>query len=116
MTQPLVSIKPHVGSFDGYASLFGVPDLAQDVVLSGAFAQSLHNAAVPRASGYCGNMIRASLLASLRKWLRTGADFMCAVRSICRWDADRNYLPCCSKGRWRDCPLATRRSERAGMR
>ena len=41
MTQPLVPIKPPVGSFDGYASLFGVPDLAQDVVLSGAFAQSL---------------------------------------------------------------------------
>lgn len=41
MTQPLVPIKPLVGSFDGYASLFGVPDLAQDVVLSGAFAQSL---------------------------------------------------------------------------
>ena len=30
-----------IGSFDGYASLFGVPDLAQDVVSTGAFLHSL---------------------------------------------------------------------------
>jgi HK97 family phage prohead protease len=30
-----------VGQFDGYASLFGVPDLARDVVLAGAFQDSL---------------------------------------------------------------------------
>jgi uncharacterized protein len=29
------------GLFDGYASLFGVPDLSRDVVVSGAFAESL---------------------------------------------------------------------------
>jgi HK97 family phage prohead protease len=29
------------GVFDGYASLFGVPDLGRDVVVEGAFAESL---------------------------------------------------------------------------
>ena len=29
------------GLFDGYASLFGVPDLARDVVMAGAFQDSL---------------------------------------------------------------------------
>ena len=32
---------PLVGRFDGYASLFGVPDLAGDVVSAGAFKDSL---------------------------------------------------------------------------
>ena len=31
-----------VGEFDGYASLFGQPDLGRDVVASGAFGDSLH--------------------------------------------------------------------------
>ena len=32
-----------VGEFDGYASLFGVPDLGRDVVASGAFGDSLQS-------------------------------------------------------------------------
>ena len=32
---------PAAGVFDGYASLFGVPDLARDVVMAGAFHDSL---------------------------------------------------------------------------
>lgn len=31
-----------VGEFDGYASLFGLPDLGRDVVARGAFDKSLH--------------------------------------------------------------------------
>lgn len=34
-------VEPASGEFEGYASLFGVPDLARDVVMPGAFAESL---------------------------------------------------------------------------
>jgi uncharacterized protein len=47
MTQKSVSITAlqplSVGIFDGYASLFGVPDLSRDVVMAGAFQQSLRH-------------------------------------------------------------------------
>jgi HK97 family phage prohead protease len=36
-----LSLPDRPGSFDGYASVFGVPDLARDVVMQGAFRQSL---------------------------------------------------------------------------
>ncbi len=42
--KPVQSIAPpalSLGVFDGYASLFGMPDLAQDVVIAGAFQESL---------------------------------------------------------------------------
>ena len=38
---PSSSTQQTTGVFDGYASLFGVPDLAQDVVMAGAFQQRL---------------------------------------------------------------------------
>jgi HK97 family phage prohead protease len=37
---PLTSLEPD-GVFEGYASLFGIADLGKDVVMPGAFAESL---------------------------------------------------------------------------
>ena len=36
-----VSLPDGSGVFEGYASLFGVPDMARDVVVTGAFQKSL---------------------------------------------------------------------------
>ena len=36
-----LSLPDRAGLFQGYASLFGVPDMARDVVMPGAFRQSL---------------------------------------------------------------------------
>jgi uncharacterized protein len=40
LSEPLAAIDPD-GTFEGYASLFGVADLGKDVVVQGAFADSL---------------------------------------------------------------------------
>jgi HK97 family phage prohead protease len=40
LAEPLTGIDPD-GTFEGYASLFGVPDLGKDVVTAGAFGESL---------------------------------------------------------------------------
>jgi HK97 family phage prohead protease len=40
-TMPSPVTQHSTGVFDGYASVFGVPDLAQDVVVAGAFQDSL---------------------------------------------------------------------------
>lgn len=40
LSQPLAAVEPD-GTFEGYASLFNVPDLGKDVVMPGAFAESL---------------------------------------------------------------------------
>jgi hypothetical protein len=40
LAEPMAGIDPD-GVFEGYASLFGVPDLGKDVVMPGAFADSL---------------------------------------------------------------------------
>lgn len=34
------------GYFEGYASLFGIPDLSRDIVLRGAFSETLQNTGV----------------------------------------------------------------------
>ena len=39
MTGPLRSVE--TGLFEGYASLFGLPDLSRDIVLPGAFRETL---------------------------------------------------------------------------
>ncbi len=36
-----LALPEQPGSFEGYASVFGVPDMARDVVMPGAFQQSL---------------------------------------------------------------------------
>lgn len=41
LTIPSLKTQQTTGVFDGYASVFGVPDLAQDVVMAGAFHDSL---------------------------------------------------------------------------
>ena len=38
----------HAGLFRGYASIFNSPDLAQDVIMPGAFAHSLHRRGTKR--------------------------------------------------------------------
>ena len=40
LTEPLTTIEQS-GVFEGYASLFGIADLGKDVVVPGAFADSL---------------------------------------------------------------------------
>ncbi len=40
LTEPIARIE-NEGSFEGYASVFGVPDLGKDIVMQGAFRQSL---------------------------------------------------------------------------
>ncbi len=40
LAEPSLAVS-RAGDFAGYASLFGVPDLGRDVVLPGAFAESL---------------------------------------------------------------------------
>lgn len=40
LTEPVTTIAQD-GVFEGYASLFGIADLGRDVVMSGAFAESL---------------------------------------------------------------------------
>lgn len=40
LTEPIAHVE-NEGLFEGYASIFGVPDLGKDIVMSGAFRQSL---------------------------------------------------------------------------
>lgn len=47
------------GTFEGYASLFDAEDMGRDVVMRGAFAESLR-AKAPPASKCCSSMIRQS--------------------------------------------------------
>ena len=49
----LASIDTATGTFAGYASLFGVPDLGGDVVMKGAFRRSL--ASVARKASSCSS-------------------------------------------------------------
>lgn len=75
--QPALAIEDVelAGSLSGYASVFGLPDLRNDVVGRGALARSLAKAAC-RACGCSGSMMRRSQSASGRQSARMRAAFM----------------------------------------
>ena len=80
----LLPHKPHkvseTGLFEGYASLFGIADLARDVVMPGAFARSLST----RGARGVRMLWQHDPGEPIGTWLRMPAACSCAGGSISR--------------------------------
>jgi hypothetical protein len=74
---PRAAIHPD-GSVEGYASLFGEIDQARDMVMPGAFTQSLRLRGVRRIPKCCSSTTRPSRSGYGRTSSRTGAACGCA--------------------------------------